>query len=143
MAGKQTGGRDNTCSVLAVTVYQGETGLGKGGPGSPDCHPVLCGMSSDGTSWGSPDHGDREKLLASDPVAIETSDLCLSQIWGWALREDFFFNCLTGWVVLVWFCLFFFLQNFLHVRMFFLHVPMCASTHRGHCIHWNWSYRHL
>lgn len=48
-----------------------------------------------------------------------------------------------GVVVLVWFCLFFFLQNFLHVRMFFLHVPMCASTHRGHCIHWNWSYRHL
>lgn len=90
MAGKQTGGRDNTCSVLAVIVYQGETGLGKGGPRSPDCHPVLCGMSSDGTSQGSPDHGDREKLLASDPVAIETSDVCLSQISGWALREDFF-----------------------------------------------------
>lgn len=60
-----------------------------GGPESPGCHPRLCGMNSDGTSQGSLDHGEQENLLGSDPVAIETSDSCSSQIWGWALREDF------------------------------------------------------
>lgn len=64
--------------------------MAAGGPRSPDCHPALRGMSSHGISWGSPDLGGQENLLGSDPVAIETSDVCSSHIWGWALREDFF-----------------------------------------------------
>lgn len=83
-----------------------------GGPESPGCHPRLCGMNSDGTSQGSLDHGEQETLLGSDPVAIETSDGCSSQIWGWALREDFFFNCLFGWL---WFGLGFFFSSELFI----------------------------
>lgn len=84
MESEKTGGRNNIWSVLAICqaslpgtvssfyttswfhcfshgliVHQGETGLGKGGPGSPDCHPVLRGMNSDGTAQGSLDHEAR------------------------------------------------------------------------------------
>lgn len=106
-----------------------------GGAGSPGCHPRLCGTDSDGTSWASPDHGDQENLLGSDPVAIETSDVCSSQIWGWTLRKDFFFNCLIGWVVRVCLGLYFFFRIFYCLLMFFLHVHMCTGIYRGHGIH--------
>lgn len=84
MESEQTGGRNNPWTVLAMcraslpgpvssfyttscfycfscglVVYQGETELGKGGPGSPDCHPVLRGMNSDGTALGAPDREAR------------------------------------------------------------------------------------